>query len=214
MIDFVGLDTSFHALFASEEAGVADMPMKRMLPIRFGTIRAYRPGAVVATAVARTLRQSPSSIVADIELFDENGKLVLSAETVRIVDTPKEAAADPLALSYRTAALRLDRTGNRVAAGLDAACEPAPPESVDEAAPASEALLLLEAGCLRAAWQALWAATSGPEAVPASDDQDSRPNGQHSSISGAVAPRSQALARERGTKDACRFVNSPTSDQS
>ena len=32
VIDLTGLDAAFHSLFASEEAGVADMPMKRMLP--------------------------------------------------------------------------------------------------------------------------------------------------------------------------------------
>ena len=35
VIDFTALDAAFHALFASEEAGVADMPMKQMLPVRF-----------------------------------------------------------------------------------------------------------------------------------------------------------------------------------
>src|SRR5437660_4055833 len=34
--DLTAFDTAFHALFATEEAGVADMPMKRMLPVRFG----------------------------------------------------------------------------------------------------------------------------------------------------------------------------------
>ncbi|MGD9885893.1 MAG: type I polyketide synthase, partial [Reyranella sp.] len=38
VIDLTGLDTAFHALFASEEAGVADMPMKCMLPVRFGCV--------------------------------------------------------------------------------------------------------------------------------------------------------------------------------
>ena len=60
VIDLTAFDSAFHALFASEEAGVADMPMKPYLPIRFGCVRAFAPGKAAAVAVARTLRQSPT----------------------------------------------------------------------------------------------------------------------------------------------------------
>jgi acyl transferase domain-containing protein/NADPH:quinone reductase-like Zn-dependent oxidoreductase/acyl carrier protein/SAM-dependent methyltransferase len=170
VMDLTGFDTSFHALFASEEAGVADMPMKRMLPIHFGCIRVFKAGAAASVAVARTLRQSPSSILVDFELYDGESKLVLQAENVRLVEAPQEVPADPLSLSYRTASWRMDRAGT-----------PSPLEvsvtdrRVDkEAASMGEASLLLEAACLRAAWDAL-IASQADGAKPIDDvttDQD------------------------------------------
>ena len=38
VVDPTAFDATFHALFASEEAGVADMPMRPMVPIRFGRL--------------------------------------------------------------------------------------------------------------------------------------------------------------------------------
>lgn len=164
--DMTALDTAFHGLFASEEAGVADMPMKRMLPIRFGCIRAYRPGATATLASSRTVRQSLSSILLDFDLFAADGTPVLSAESARLVEAPADAAADPRMLTYRTTAWRLERAHRRQELALPAAA------IADDADPAlGEALLLLEAGCLRAAWQAVGrsvpASTEGADAMPA-----------------------------------------------
>ncbi|SKA25916.1 Acyl transferase domain-containing protein [Enhydrobacter aerosaccus] len=149
--DLTAFDASFHALFAAEEAGVADMPMKRYLPVRLGCVRVYKPNAVIATIVARTLRQSPTSLLVDIELYDEGDTLVLSAELVRLVEAQSEAGANPQALSYHVSEWVHDRPGTT------SLLVPTPFATADTAATASfdEANLLLNAGCLRAAWKAL-----------------------------------------------------------
>ncbi len=173
-IDITGLDAAFHSLFASEDAGVADMPMKRMLPVRFGRVRAFTPGAVACRAVARTLRQSTSSIVADIELLDEAGRLVLRAESVRLVEAPVAAAQDPRTLVYRTSLWRLERTGTRSSVTLGAAKAAPTAAQATAAAAVSEGLLLLEAGCLRAAWEAFQGGRAGGALIetPAAADND------------------------------------------
>jgi len=152
IIDITALDAAFHALFATEEAGVADMPMKRMLPVRFGCVRVFRSGTVATRVTARTLRQSPSSLVVDIDLWDESGTIVATAQNVRLVEAPAELAADPRSLTYRTAAWHLERAGKRsTMASTHIGLE----QPVGSAAALSEALLLLEAGTLRATWSAL-----------------------------------------------------------
>lgn len=168
IIDITALDAAFHALFASEEAGVADMPMKRMLPVRFGSVRVFETGIIATRVTARTLRQSLSSMVVDIDLWDEHGKIVVSAQNVRLVEAPAELAVDPKSLSYRTAAWKLDRPG------LPSTLSPG---NVDLERPAgtaaalSEALLLLEAGTLRASWSALVGDNPSDHGnEPASDD--------------------------------------------
>lgn len=168
ILDITALDAAFHALFASEEAGVADMPMKRMLPVRFGNVRVFESGVIATRATARTLRQSLSSMVVDIDLWDEHGKIVVAAQNVRLVEAPAELAVDPKSLSYRTASWKLDRPGtpSTLAPGNVALERPA-----SKAAALSEALLLVEAGALRASWSALLDDCS-PEGgnEPVSDD--------------------------------------------
>lgn len=151
-IDITALDAAFHSLFASEEAGVADMPMKRMLPVRFGRVRAFAPGAMACRAVACTRRQSTSSMVTDIELYDDVGRLVVLAEGVRLIEAPVAPPSDPRTLAYRTTHWRQERPGKPSVATLRAAA--APPTAENGVAATSEALLLIEAGCLRAAWEA------------------------------------------------------------
>ncbi|MFN4018346.1 MAG: SDR family NAD(P)-dependent oxidoreductase [Reyranella sp.] len=152
IVDITAFDAAFHALFATEEAGVADMPMKRMLPVRFGCVRVFQLGAVVTRVTARILRQSPSSIVADIDLWDENGTIVVAAQSVRLVEAPAELVADPRSLTYRTAAWHLECAGKP--STLTSRHVAQAPLTGGTAA-LSEALLLLEAGTLRAAWSAL-----------------------------------------------------------
>ena len=169
--DLTALDAAFHALFASEEAGVADMPMKRMLPIRFGRVRVTRPGAIASHAVARTLRQSASSMLIDIALLDADGHTILLAEAVRLVEAPVAGAMDARHLSYRVDAWALQRPG--IASSLLIKSEPAS-ESESEAASGraiGEALLLLEAGCLRETWAA-FRGESSPLAPGDSLDQE------------------------------------------
>lgn len=170
VIDITALDAAFHALFASEEAGVADMPMKRMLPVRFGSVRVFESGAIATRVTARTLRQSLSSMVVDIDLWDEHGKIVVTAQNVRLVEAPAELAVDPKSLSYRTAAWQLERAGmpSTLTPGHVDVERPA-----GSAAALSEALLLLEAGTLRATWSALQGSSLSAEAQneAASDDE-------------------------------------------
>ena len=170
--DFTAFDSAFHALFASEEAGVADMPMKPYLPIHFGCVRTFAPGKVATHAVARTLRQSPTSLLIDIELYDADGRLILAVERARLIDAPTDAVADVRSLIYGMTAWRLDRIGGAsVLDGRAASC----PAACDEKNAFSEALLLLEAGCLYAAWKA-FAAMDAREASERRDDEsaDSR----------------------------------------
>jgi phthiocerol/phenolphthiocerol synthesis type-I polyketide synthase C len=158
--DLTALDAAFHGLFASEEAGVADMPMKRMLPIRFNCVRAYKPGAIAALASSRTIRQSLSSILMDFTLYDAEGKLIFSAEAVRLVEASADVAVDPRLLTYRTTAWRLDRAEHP--SELEPQSTPVAFDGADSSL--AEALLLLEAGCLRAAWNAL----AAPDYLPLS----------------------------------------------
>jgi acyl transferase domain-containing protein/NADPH:quinone reductase-like Zn-dependent oxidoreductase/NADP-dependent 3-hydroxy acid dehydrogenase YdfG/acyl carrier protein len=163
VIDLTAFDAAFHALFASEAAGVADMPMKPYLPIRFGCVRAFAPGTAAAVAVARTLRQSPTSLLNDIELYDADGKLILAIEDVRLVDAPAGTAVDSQSLTYHMTDWQLDRAGERTA--LD--CLPdAGSAATDDKMAFGEALLLLEAGCLRAAWKAFAAKGIEPLDAP------------------------------------------------
>lgn len=178
-IDITALDAAFHSLFASEEAGVADMPMKRMLPVRFGRIRSFAPGAMACSAVARTLRQSTSSILADIELFDMAGRLVLLAEAVRLVEAPVAGGQDGRNLIYRQIPWQLARSGmpSCLAPHHADTAQTAAAASEGEAAEAdaaSEGLLLLEAGCLRAAWEAFRGGPGGGarREIPTAKDTD------------------------------------------
>ncbi len=150
--DLTGIDSAFHALFASEDAGVADMPMKRMLPVRFGTVRTFAPGTIASYAVARTIRQSPTSMLVNVDLVDEHGKVLHSCDDVRLIEAPAELAVDPRSIGYRTTPWRRDRPNTPSSITLPA-IEPPPG---DTGAPGqdslAEALLLLEAGCLKASW--------------------------------------------------------------
>ena len=74
--DLTALDAAFHALLASEEAGVADMPMKMMLPVRFASIQYYKAGVSATHVIARTIRQSPRTLVIDIVLYDAIGDCI------------------------------------------------------------------------------------------------------------------------------------------
>jgi len=229
VIDLTALDAAFHALFAAEEAGVADMPMKAMLPVRFGRVRAFGLGRAAARVVARTLRQSPSSILVDIELLDGDGTVVLAADDVRLVEAPVKPAPNLRAIGYHIATWALHRAGARSAVGVPNAAQGEAPESssaapqslssraqrgtfetapkvprearddsdtgasfspqapapeAEEPAPGTvegpapgavddlaEALLLIEAGCLRAAWDAFRARPTVVEPSPNGADE-------------------------------------------
>ena len=151
MTDLIALDAAFHCLFAAEEAGVADMPMKQMVPVRFDRVRLHSASTMAAKVVAHTLRQSPTSMLIDIELLDASDRVILSAERVRLVEIPAAKEVDSNSLVYRTTAYFLDRAG--MPSHLVAEATPAIDAS-HEADAIGEALMLLEAGCLRQAWAA------------------------------------------------------------
>jgi len=172
-MDVSGLDSAFHALFASEDAGVADMPMKRMLPVRFGFVRSFVPGAIAVYAVARTVRQSPTSMLVDIDLVDTQGNVLHSCSGVRLIEAPSELAIDPRSIGYRISQWQHDRAHKPSRTLL-----PDEPRSqlegnvLPEAASLAEALLLLEAGCLKASWSLLKSDSVATEpATPAEADQ-------------------------------------------
>lgn len=186
ILDITALDAAFHALFAAEEAGVADMPMKRMLPVRFGCVRVFQTGVVATRVTARRLRQSPTSMVVDIDLWDESGRIVVAAQNVRLVEAPVELAADPRSLSYRTTVWHVERAGMPSTLTCRHVEVQKPARSV---AALSEALLLVEAGTLRAAWSAL-------QSRPADRTKDARDDLAESetpSVSSAMFLRSALL---------------------
>ncbi len=148
--DFTGFDAAFHTLFASEDAGVADMALKRMLPVRFEHVRVFVPGATATRAVARTIRRSVTSILANIDLLDASGTVVLSAQGVRLIDAPVAAAVETKSIAYRTVVRQLAPAGEP----SDLPDIPAPKFS-ENAAAMSEALLLVEAACLRTSWNVI-----------------------------------------------------------
>jgi phthiocerol/phenolphthiocerol synthesis type-I polyketide synthase C len=149
VIDLTALDAAFHTLFASEEAGVSETPLTRMLPIRFGRVRVFVNGATAVRAIARTIRRSDTTLLANMDLLDANGVVVLSAEGVRLTEAPSAVALDPRSLAYKTVLLGLDRPGIRSSAELLQLTD-----DTQEGSPLAEALLLLEAGSLRATWEA------------------------------------------------------------
>ena len=177
VIDLTALDAGFHALFASESAGVADIPLKRMLPIRFGSVRVFAPGVSASHVSARVIRRSSRSIVLDIDLFDAGGTAIACMREVRLIDAPVTPAANPKALSYRAQVWRLNRPGIQSVVQSPALAQDTPlaKKKVTDAEAMAEALLLLEAGCLRIAWTGFKARAATPDlrdAAPA-DDQES-----------------------------------------
>jgi len=156
-IDVAAFDAAFHALFASDQAGVADMPMARMLPVRFRRVRVFVAGAMASRAIARIRRQSRTSILTDIELIDSTGQRVLLAEEVLLVEAPVAGQPDALNLTYRLTAREHDRPGKparTIAGGRHHGGEGAGDRPEATASQVGEAALLMEAGCLGAAWQA------------------------------------------------------------
>jgi len=168
LLDVTAMDAAFHALFASEDAGVADMPMKRMLPVRFGVVRVFYAEAVITRVVARTVRQSLSSMVIDIQLWDEHDRLAADARDVRLVEAPVELGVEPRSLSYRTLARGLDLPGAPSALRIRGASAPTDRRDAEAAQSLAEAALLLEAGALSAAWSGF--AGVADDAPPAGDD--------------------------------------------
>jgi len=172
--DVTGLDAAFHALFASEEAGVSVGPLTRMLPIRFGRLRVYAPGATATQAVARTIRRTATSVVADIKLLDEAGSVVLLAQDVRFVEAPVASAADARSFLYTDTYRWLDRPGRASSVDgppLERVASAADGDSPGASAPSSS--VLIEAACLRMAWSA-----SGPGAIAAPSDLPPSPASQ------------------------------------
>jgi len=152
--DFTGFDAMFHALFAAEDAGVADQPMTRMLPVSFGCVRLFVPGAIATRGVARIRRQSATSIVADMELFNARDEVILTADNARLLHVPAAGAVDPDSLKHNVTVwsdqLAFAPSSLALAARLEAS-----DETMAHEAQLAEALLLLEAGCLRSAWNVL-----------------------------------------------------------
>ena len=167
--DLTGFDAAFHALFASEDAGEADIPMTCMLPVGFGCVRLFAPGAIASKVVARRLRQSPTSMVVDIDLLDDQNKIILSADRVRLRQAPTESTVDPRSLGYKLIACLDERPLAPSNVQLAAKVEPSA-ELLEAEAQIQEILLLLEAGCLRIAWNAFQEATVAN--VPTKDDRD------------------------------------------
>lgn len=155
--DLTALDAGFHGLLSSEEAGVADMPMKLMLPIRFASIRYFKPGVTASHVVTWTRRQSPRTLVLDIDLYGPGGDCIATARGARLVEAPAEPMPSPQSLTYYLSSWQHDHPGRPAAVSLEIQ---APPADAGDVSELNEGLLLLEAGSLRAAWHAV--GTMGP----------------------------------------------------
>lgn len=205
LIDVTAMDAAFHALFASEDAGVADMPMKRMLPVRFGSVRIYHPAIVASRLTARTVRQSLSSMVVDIQLWDTQDRLVAEARDVRLIETPAELSVDPRSLSYRMIARTLDRAGASSVLRIDDAGE-----DESDVQSIAEAFLLLEAGALRAAWSGFSEAAG--KASGADDDAEHVDwlEFLRTTLSWRLETRNLVARRDDGTRSVARECDLPT----
>jgi hypothetical protein len=170
VVDVTGFDAAFHALFASEEGGGcrhADAAHAA------GTVRMRSSLFCRSRGLPRDRAHDPEIqhvFLVDIELLDEAGKLVLMAQDVRLINAPTELAVDPNALRHGTSVSRLPRAGQPTPMRLPPASDDSP-ETSETSKLLAEAVLLLEAGCLRAAWAAFAAAaTDDPQAQGAAGE--------------------------------------------
>jgi acyl transferase domain-containing protein/NADPH:quinone reductase-like Zn-dependent oxidoreductase/acyl carrier protein/SAM-dependent methyltransferase len=96
------LDSCFHGLiqlFASIDGGV---DARAYLPIRFGSVRLFKPAAPVRTALLTVNRASERSIQAEFTLLDEQGDVVATLADCRFRATVlnRRASFDRLAYHY------------------------------------------------------------------------------------------------------------------
>ncbi|MGD9921847.1 MAG: type I polyketide synthase, partial [Pseudorhodoplanes sp.] len=160
VLDPTAIDAAFHLLIALAESDPSIDPYALLLPVRAGSLRVYRPGAVVASASVQITSSNARSQVADFLLFDEAGVPVAELREARCRIVSRAARETPDDLVYRTGFEFLHRASEPSA--LPAVCVDGPARTLFEAvrtagdaAEQKDAALVLDAGARVVAYDAI-----------------------------------------------------------
>ncbi|HJQ56077.1 MAG TPA: acyltransferase domain-containing protein, partial [Vineibacter sp.] len=165
ILDPTVLDAAFHVSFALAELDADLAPDARLLPVRVGSLRVFRPGAAVARGECRVTLATPRSRVADFVLVAADGAVVAEALQVRFRTAPRTTRDTMDGLVYRTDFVRL--AAPTQASRVAEACASGPAVTLAAAAAASsvdearDVALVLDAGARVAAYTAMKAALAG-----------------------------------------------------
>ena len=160
LIDPTVLDAAFHVSFPLAEVDANLAPDARLLPVRVGSLRIFRPGASVATGTCRITRATSRSRVADFTLIDAAGNTVAQATQVRFRTAPRTTRETRDSLTYRTSFVRQHLPAQSSAASLVYAGGPAAAladaaRGVVDVEAARDVSLVLDVGARSAAYTAL-----------------------------------------------------------
>ncbi len=160
LIDPTVLDAAFHVSFPLADLDSSLAPDARLLPVRVGSFRMFRPGTAVVSGMCRITLATSRSRVADFVLLDADGNMVAHARQVRFRTAPRVARETRDSLVYRTGFVRLHQAGRPSAAstacaGGPAAMLAAAARSASGIEEARDVALVLEIGARRAAWDAV-----------------------------------------------------------
>jgi NADPH:quinone reductase-like Zn-dependent oxidoreductase/acyl carrier protein len=155
-LDPADLDAAFHGLFVlSRTSGTARHDP--FVPVRFGALRLYRPGAAVARARLDVGRANSRSIQTDVTLFDAEGAVIAVLSDARFASAPlfQTWRLDDLTYHEALVPLRAEsgRTDGPDFAALCAATDAQATAASD--AELAEPHLLLEAAARQVAREAL-----------------------------------------------------------
>lgn len=121
-LDPARLDSCFHGLiliFADKAAAARAVPY---VPVRFGAVRLFAPGAVIARARLVVARHDERAIIADFSLYDPEDGLVATLHDIRFQALPSSRATDAADVSIvQRRRLACEPTAARVDPPLKAA---------------------------------------------------------------------------------------------
>jgi phthiocerol/phenolphthiocerol synthesis type-I polyketide synthase C len=97
------LDAAFHMLFPllARNCRNAAEPDGSFLPVRFGALRLYLPGAGIARALCSINRHSARALTATFRLEDADGKLVAELKECVFKKLPRNTERGPAVYRYR-----------------------------------------------------------------------------------------------------------------
>jgi NADPH:quinone reductase-like Zn-dependent oxidoreductase/acyl carrier protein len=170
LIDPTVLDAAFHVSFPLADVDASLAPDARLLPVRVGSLRMFRPGAVVARGTCRITLATPRSRVADFTLIDAAGNTVAQATQVRFRMAPRATRETRDSLTYRTGFVRQHLPAQSSAASLVHAGGPAAAlanaaRAIDDTEAARDVSLVLDVGARTAAYNALNAVIGDAAAI-------------------------------------------------
>ncbi|HWX14837.1 MAG TPA: SDR family NAD(P)-dependent oxidoreductase [Methylocella sp.] len=142
-LDPARLDSCFHGLILLFSDKVSSGRQAAYLPVRFGTIRLEKPGAVIARARIDVRRHDARAIVADFTLVDADGTLIAQLQGARYQAARRDSldltsqsliqvailADEPTAIR-RKPALSLDTLAMAVVPETPTASESLPPDVI------------------------------------------------------------------------------------